>query len=221
MNVITFDGDGTLWDISKVIRKALEKIAEIIHSRYPSVEVDIDEFYKAWEEVVRTGGDLSLYDMRRLSIHEVLKRHGIFTEDFGDDLFRIYLEERHSEIEIFPDTIPVLTELKKHFKIGLITNGNTQFQKYPIASYFDFTVRASEVGVSKPDPGIFEIAVKLAGVRKSDVLHIGDSLEEDYFGALNAGLNAVWLNRENSPVPPDVRSISSLSELLDLLNEIR
>ncbi len=217
MDVITFDGDGTLWDIRNVIKKALKRVLEVIQERYPDISIDIEEFYTAWDRVSQSNPGMSLYDIRKFSIFEVLEKHGIFSQDFGDELFELYLRERHSEIEIYPDTIPVLTELKKSYKIGLITNGNTRFQDYPVAGFFDFTVRAADVGSSKPDSLIFEYAVNLAGTERDRILHVGDSLEEDYLGAINAGLKALWLNRENLPVPEGVKSINSLSELLKML----
>ncbi len=214
MDVITFDGDGTLWDIRNVIRTAIERVVEEIRARYPDIQVEAGEFYDAWDRVSESSEGMSLYDIRKFSIYEVLKNHGILSPGFGNELFNLYLEVRHSKIEIYPDTIPVLRELKKSHRIGLITNGNTRFQNHPVAEYLDFAVRASDVGVAKPDPRIFYEAVRLSGT--AEILHVGDSLEEDYFGAINAGFKALWLNRENLPIPEGVRSILSLTDLLDI-----
>jgi len=77
----------------------------------------------------------------------------------------------------------------------------------------DGVATSAEVGASKPAPLLFEEALALAGVGPSDALHVGDSLSADVEGARNAGIEAVWLNRSDEPVPGGVRAIASLDQL--------
>lgn len=78
----------------------------------------------------------------------------------------------------------------------------------------DGVVTSAEVGVAKPDARLFAAALSVAGVGADEALHVGDSVEEDVEGALRAGLDAAWLDREgDSAAPPGVRRIASLDEL--------
>ena len=78
----------------------------------------------------------------------------------------------------------------------------------------DGVVTSAEVGVAKPDPRLFAAALAVAGVGPAEALHVGDSFEEDFEGALRAGLDAAWLDRDGgSEAPPGVRRITSLDEL--------
>ncbi|MGA2470433.1 MAG: HAD-IA family hydrolase [Solirubrobacteraceae bacterium] len=78
----------------------------------------------------------------------------------------------------------------------------------------DFVVTSAEAGHSKPDPAIFTAALARAGVSPEEVVHIGDSLEEDVAGARAAGIEAVLIARDGTGegVPADVRVIATLGE---------
>ncbi|MEM2565153.1 MAG: HAD-IA family hydrolase, partial [Candidatus Bathyarchaeia archaeon] len=70
---------------------------------------------------------------------------------------------------------------------------------------------------AKPDPEVFRYAIKLLHIQPNEAVFIGDSLERDYFGALNAGLRAILIDRENS-VRGDIVKISNLREIPKILD---
>jgi putative hydrolase of the HAD superfamily len=81
----------------------------------------------------------------------------------------------------------------------------------------DAVVTSAQVGCSKPDRAIFEVALGLAGVSPGRAVHVGDSIEHDVRGALAAGIRPVLLRRDDVELdepPPGVPTISSLAELL-------
>lgn len=216
IEAITFDGDGTLWDFKKVMRYALKKLVERLNQL--GIHARIEDFIKVREAIAQQNPDLSLYEIRKISIHETLKLYESYDPQLAEELFTLYLEYRHERIELYDDVTPTLEQLKNSYKIGLITNGNTRFENHPVSKYFDFAIRAADLGISKPDPRVFERAIELAGTSK--ILHVGDSIEEDYLGAKNAGLSAIWLNREG--LKPSIiidHEIHSLKELCDHLVE--
>jgi putative hydrolase of the HAD superfamily len=97
-----------------------------------------------------------------------------------------------------------------------------KLQVMEVDSYFDLVLAAGELGIGKPDPGIFRFALDKLGVAPEQVWHVGDSLISDVAGAKAAGLTAVWLNRrglkrEDAQPEPDYE-VASLSELLPLLD---
>jgi putative hydrolase of the HAD superfamily len=65
-----------------------------------------------------------------------------------------------------------------------------------LSQFFTSITISTEVGAAKPDPQIFEIALKKHNISSQSALHIGDSWQEDYQGAIAAGLKAIWLRRK-------------------------
>jgi putative hydrolase of the HAD superfamily len=101
-----------------------------------------------------------------------------------------------------PDaTCRTLAKLRtKGYRLGLITNRedlerfNAQLDEIGLRPYFDWMVAAGEAGVSKPDPAIFHLALKRAGVPTGQAVYVGDNYWADVVGAERAGLRAVLLD---------------------------
>src|SRR5690606_25197336 len=84
---------------------------------------------------------------------------------------------------------------------GMITNGYADSQRKRlracgIEQYFHSLVISDEVGIRKPDPSIFELALDELGQDQGEVLFVGDSLQDDYRGAINAGIDFCFYNRD-------------------------
>ena len=113
-------------------------------------------------------------------------------------------------------------------RLALITNGapdsqRDKVQALGIESSFDALVISGELGIAKPDPSIFDLALDKVAVERECAWHVGDNLATDVAGARSAGLTAVWLNRDGhsrrkGDAEPDVE-IHSLSQLPALLAE--
>jgi putative hydrolase of the HAD superfamily len=82
-----------------------------------------------------------------------------------------------------------------------------------LAPLLDAIVTSAEVGVRKPERGIFEQALALGGRGRHETVHIGDSLQEDVEGARRAGIEPILLRRDGQPGPSGVRTITTLAEL--------
>jgi putative hydrolase of the HAD superfamily len=81
----------------------------------------------------------------------------------------------------------------------------------------DGILTSAEVGARKPAPAMFERALALVGGLPTQAIHVGDSFDEDVAGARAAGIEAVLIRRDGGEPAPGVRTISSLSELVDLV----
>lgn len=94
----------------------------------------------------------------------------------------------------------VLTELRKEYRIGLVTNfyGNMSvvLDEFGLASLFDTVTESAVLGVRKPDPQIFRLAVKALGVEAENVIVIGDSYSKDILPAHEIGCHTIWLKGE-------------------------
>jgi HAD superfamily hydrolase (TIGR01509 family) len=116
--------------------------------------------------------------------------------------------------------------LRPRYRLGIISNGFAQVQHAKIDTLgigpcLDCVVLSGEVGMAKPDPRVFALALDAVGASPAQALHVGDSYRSDVAGALDAGLAACWLNPEQQPVPdgapPPTFEIRALGELPALL----
>ena len=123
--------------------------------------------------------------------------------------------------------VDLLDALHGEIKLGIITNGFTELQQVRLQStglsaHFDLVVISEQVGVAKPHRDIFDHALNLMGEpTRERVLMVGDTLESDILGGLNAGLHTCWLNRHAKPLPVDMTphyQVASLAELAQLLS---
>ncbi|MFC7686984.1 HAD family hydrolase [Ureibacillus sp. GCM10028918] len=97
------------------------------------------------------------------------------------------------------NSINTVKAIKKRAKVGIITNGSTQRQKAKITntnlnSCFDIVLISEEVGYSKPDKRIFELALNKLDVQPEEALFVGDDIEKDMGGCQNANIKGIWFN---------------------------
>jgi putative hydrolase of the HAD superfamily len=147
---------------------------------------------------------------------------GVDDRILAQELGERFGSERRAGHQVFPDAEPALAELAGSYSLALLTNGASCLQREKLEAsglggYFDVVVASADLGVGKPDPSVFARATSALGARAQDAVMIGDSVGRDVAGALDAGLGAVWLNREGRPRPPElsesVIEIGALSEL--------
>lgn len=126
-----------------------------------------------------------------------------------------FREELHWTL--YPEVPEVLAALRaRQVRLVVVSNWDSSLpsllERLGIRDSFDDVVVSAVVGVSKPDRGIFDEAIRRAGVAPGAALHVGDSLTDDYHGARGAGLRALLVDRGGRR-PPNVESIASLAEL--------
>jgi putative hydrolase of the HAD superfamily len=85
--------------------------------------------------------------------------------------------------------------------------------KSNINHYFKTITNSEMVGVKKPNPEIFNYALKLANVSLHQSIMIGDSYEADILGALNIGMDAIFFDINNVNTNSDVKQINNLIHL--------
>lgn len=224
ITTISFDGDGTLWDFEGVMRHALACTLAELHRIVPSVpdSLSIETLIAIRNQVAeeQKGGGLT-HEAIRL---EAFKRTLQFIEkpdnDLAGHLHALYLKHRFEDIQLFDDVLPALDVLQGDYVMGLLSNGNTYPERCGLGNYFQFVVFAQDYGIQKPDPRLFEVAIGRAGCTGRQLLHVGDSFQNDIVGAKRAGVKSVWLNRQRedneTEEQPDFE-ISSLRELTEIL----
>ena len=221
ISAISFDGDMTLWDFLKVMRHSLKHTLMELQRQRPTARVlnlTIDEMIAIRDQFAEAvkGEVWNLEEIRRGAFERTLEYVGCPDKDLAAHLNEIYRKHRFEDIELYPDVVPTFDILAPHFKLGLLSNGNTYPERCGLDGRFAFVVFAQDVQVVKPDPRIFQVTAERAGCELSEMLHVGDSLKNDVVGARHAGVPCVWLNREGVPndteTQPDYE-VASLTEI--------
>ncbi len=223
VKVVSFDADGTLWDFEKTMRHSLKRVLEELEGMDPiaasglSVEGMIGVRDEVAEEMRSKGARLE--EIRLEAFRRTLREAGRPDEDLARRLYGTYMRHRFGDIVLYEDASPALEALRGRYTLGMISNGNSYPERCGLGGVFGFVVLSQECGVRKPDPRIFKIALGRAGCSGHEMVHVGDSLEEDALGASAAGIRSVWINRDQRSEARGEADweISSLTELTDIL----
>jgi len=199
-------------------------------------------------DIWKKGGQVSTIEQIRYIVNHATRNRSIL---LTDPEVLIKLEESYwSPSLTAPATLnveasEVLQQLReRNLRIGLVCNTGRGpghalrelMRREGILDYFEATVFSDEVGYGKPDPRIFLAAGETLGLKPSDLLHVGDNIENDVRGAQSAGMKALLFDYEvpsgfrtqpsllaltrasdsSTSVKPDGR-IKSLSELLSFI----
>jgi putative hydrolase of the HAD superfamily len=119
----------------------------------------------------------------------------------------------------YPDAAPALAAYQaRGLRLVVVSNWDVSLHgvldEVGLRPRLDAILTAAEAGVRKPAPGIFQAALRLAGVGSAEAIHVGDSLEEDVAGARAAGIEPVLVRRDGSPGADGVRTVANLAEPL-------
>ncbi|MGC3988525.1 MAG: HAD-IA family hydrolase, partial [Chthoniobacteraceae bacterium] len=132
---------------------------------------------------------------------DLMPAHGLDREVYFE---RVYEEFADPAIwAVYPDTVPALAALAGSHRLGVISNFDGRLHRIleglELTKYFEHVIISSEVGVDKPQPRIFQIALERFGVVAEQALHVGDSPVHDWEGAAAVGMHVFRLHRpENS-----------------------
>jgi HAD superfamily hydrolase (TIGR01509 family) len=125
--------------------------------------------------------------------------------------------------KVMPDTVPVLNKLKAAgYYLAVISNSDGsvegELQRAGLDEYMEFVIDSSVVGVEKPHPEIFEMALERSGFKPEEAIYVGDTHPIDVGGAELAGLRGIlidWVGAYPDATCPRITSLSGLSELVD------
>jgi putative hydrolase of the HAD superfamily len=125
--------------------------------------------------------------------------------------------------QFFADVEETLQALKDHgLKVGVISNWDSRLTDLLSGigadKYLDFIMCSAVVGMIKPQPGIFTMALKRVDVLPHEALHVGDHYFADVLGARGAGITPVLIDRANNPIKTDCITIGDLRHLLNFLD---
>lgn len=223
IKAITLDLDDTLWPVWPAIERAEKALENWLHDHAPmtaAMFANPAARHEVREMVSRSRPELryNLSAIRREAIRVALYRSGE-NPLLAEAAFNVFFDERN-RVTLFEDTIASLAFLSDRYPIVALSNGNADIKRIGIAQYFQKSISAQQFGVGKPDARIFHAAAGAAGFKPHQVLHIGDDAALDVLGALNCGMQTVWVNRADHVWPhaeSPHETVTTLTELCDLL----
>ncbi len=239
-DALLFDLGGTLiyfdggWP--EVMQAADQELVE--HLQNQGLQLDSERF--AWEFRNRLEEYYAQRDSEfieyttALILRTMLADHGynhVTPEMLRPALKRLYaVSQAHWKPEA--DALPTLEKLRQAgFRMAIISNAGddddvqTLVDKAGIRNYFDLVLTSAACGIRKPNPRIFELALKQLRVNHERAAMVGDTLGADILGANNADVYSIWLTRRadtpanrdhEDTIQPDA-TIQTLAELPELL----
>ena len=222
---LLFDFDGTLVDYEKTESWSLREAFRVTGIPYDEARV-LPEYNRInsalWKEFEK--GGISAPELRVKRFRVLFDIAGI--QGDAEKIARAYMSFLSESAFLFDGALCLLETLHRSHKIGLITNGLKEAQRKRLAltgagKYMDSVAISDEIGIQKPDSGIFEYAMKEAGhTDKSTTLVIGDSLTSDILGGITFGIDTCWFNPKGKSAEGGITptyEIRSLHELPALL----
>jgi putative hydrolase of the HAD superfamily len=222
VRAVLFDLDDTLFDHLHGARAALSYVHEMHAcfraSPFPEFEQAHARCLEAFHARV-VAGEIGIDEARQARFRQLFAE--VQVEPSADTLAATAAAYRDHYMAVrraMDGAVALLAALKPRVKIGIVSNNLLKEQQDKVRQcgfepYVDALVVSEEVGLAKPDPAIFRIALERLGCERDAAVMIGDSWTNDIEGAHAAGIRAVWLNRTGQPMPgarTAVREVAAL-----------
>ncbi|MEG4070497.1 HAD-IA family hydrolase [Microcoleus sp. Pol11C2] len=213
--VIFLDAAGTLFDVRGSVGEVYQKLANSF-----GVAVNSEELNAAFFQSFASASPMAFPGIELAKIPQLefewwqtvsakaFQIAGVYHQfsDFPNFFAQLYAHFATAEPWfVYPDVLPALNKWQQQgIELAVVSNFDSRI--YPVlkalnlAEYFTSVTISTEVGAAKPDSQIFTAALQKHNCTAENVLHIGDSFKADYCGAKNAGLNAIWLNRQQEKI---------------------
>jgi putative hydrolase of the HAD superfamily len=216
IKAIFFDAVGTLFYLTRTVGHHYALVGSEMGLMLDAHQLD-RAFYSAWKKIPpraaidgpRQNDDK---DWWRELVGRVLQDVAPSLGEFDRDNFFEVAYEHFAEAgvwELYPEVPSVLEQLRPRFQLAVVSNfdGRLRFilEHLGVSKFFSHVFVSSELGADKPDPEIYQRALKLIDLKPTEVLHVGDDSERDWKAAGAAGLHVFRLDR----------SKNSLYDLLD------
>lgn len=221
--MIFFDIDETLINQKQAEASAVARLLST-YGDWLGRNYSASEFCRLWRalrekhEPAFLAGKVSIAEQRRRRMRELFALYGRpLSMREADTLIEFYESHYHQSWTLFDDVLPALQSLYG-YRCGIISNGssrqqNAKIRNTGIQNFFDIVVLSEDIGVAKPDPGIFLAACRRAGAPPQQCCYVGDRLDHDALASRAAGLQSFWLCREQRNCKIAIDRLGSLTDL--------
>lgn len=146
--------------------------------------------------------------------------------DFSKE-FVSFINDLFGSVRAYDDALFVINRLRESFTVGLLTNADNDIIMKPINREkfgFDFIITSEDAKSNKPDAKIFQYALSQLKIKPKQALMIGDSQFDDLYGAQQAGIRSVWINRNHEALKEGIHSpafeVDNLTEILNIIDKV-
>ena len=228
---IFLDWDDTIGDWTTAEHKALEDIYVTyrLDRLYPTFEDYLNAYkpynLELWGMYGR--GEVTkewLHLQRFLRPIEGLPVTGDGLQELAQEMGAEFLRLTNKHFCLMPDAEKVVRYLAGKYPLTIISNGFKEVQYYKfehsgLAPYFTHTLISEELGINKPQPGIFEIALERNGITADQAVMIGDSYSSDIVGAKAAGIDQIWVKGDGVPVTGETATyiVPKLTDVMEIV----
>ena len=231
IKAIGFDFFGTLVDAKADVNLCIESLHQRLCEH--QIQIRLEEFLQAYRTVTadyrRIRQETHKEVNNRVWVAETIKKFGYtLTPDSPVIVEAVDAYFSPWILTLQKDALPTLSELRKNFRTGLISNFTDTNYIYRslkdlgLSDSFDCVIVSEEVGWRKPHPAIFKKFLETLNVKAEETLFVGDELESDIYGAKEMGMKTAQIVRDDhkEPIEGTVKSdliIHSLSDLKTLV----
>ena len=235
---VFIDWDDTIGDFHGAAKLALQEMYEKYHlSDYFASHEEFVSLYKPhnielWDKY---GKDLVTKAFLRVDRFLYPLLHGskvasqiqsyTILSALAEQMSEDFLHLTTKYFSLLPGAEELVRYLAKKYPLTVVTNGfiEVQYEKFDksgLRDCFSHIVLSEEVGCQKPNPRIYEEALRMNGVSAEEAVMIGDSWNSDIQGAINAGIDQIWIRKSKDPLPEGQSAtylVQSLSEVMEIL----
>ena len=217
---VFFDLDHTLWDFDRNSALTFDKIFKL-----NNLNVVIDDFISVYEPInlkywkLYREEQIGKQDLRFARLHETFGAINFkVDEELIIKLSEDYITHLSSFNFLFENTHEILGYLSLNYNLHIITNGFEEVQhkkltKSNILKYFKTVTNSEMAGFKKPNPKIFNYALRVAETNVNESIMVGDSYEADILGAQSVGMDVVFFDLNTTKVDPSIKQTDALMKL--------
>jgi len=187
IKAVIFDLDDTLYEEFQFVKSGFLSVSVYMAKNYG---IDKEKFYEILIKILEQHGRGKIFDI-------ALEKMDLFNEDLVKSLVYIY-RSHEPMIKLHDDLQEILSDLKKEYKLGLITDGDSKVQRnkvraLKIEKYFDSMIFSDEFGIDKRKPHLFPYkqALKQLNIQAREAIYVGDNPNKDFIGAKKLNINTI------------------------------
>jgi len=220
VKAIMFDLDDTLLDRDKAVEIMFSVVMEKCYKNAGITEPLYNEMLGEFKKYDNRGfgNKTVLFNSLFERFPPVVRIPECEFREFWDSNF-------HKCFSIDTERINIAAKIKKHVKTAIITNGSVRSQRGKIEhtgldKMFEVIIISDEVGIQKPDPKIFELALNKLDVLPENALFVGDRINKDILGCQSAGIRGIWFNPNNFKNETDIKPFAEIHNFTEVLSYI-
>lgn len=195
VSVISFDLDDTLYDNVPIMQTAEQQVQQFIARQYPRARHwDIEHWQRRRFLVMQRNPELSsdMTQLRLTTLREGFSEAGIADPGQAAEEVMEFFRFHRSNFIVEEPSLRLLHQLKSHYRLAAISNGNVECDKIGLGDYFDVIVQPGAGLRGKPFGDMFERVKDHFQISGQHILHVGDHPYSDILGAHRAGCQSAW-----------------------------